>query len=93
MERGTRGEYEAVRERWAALERRRARTTRLLVGFTLLGVGALTLAAAFVSEACGGGSGYAWSCTTVTPPFAEVGLLLVGVFLSGVGAWLCLSGR
>jgi hypothetical protein len=88
---GTVCEHDAVRERWAAIERRRRRTTRLLVGFVLCGTGLLCLGTAAVREACSGGGGYPWTCTAVVSAPAATALTVVGLLAAVGGVGLCVT--
>ena len=98
MARGTDSEYEALRERWAAMERERAMTDRFVYGLALLGVGGLLLLLSVPAEACVHGGGVAGAvCTAVSSPaVVEAGLVVVGVASLLGGSWLCwraLAGR
>ncbi|PSQ09553.1 hypothetical protein BRC93_12515 [Halobacteriales archaeon QS_5_70_15] len=69
VERVTDREREAVRERWAELERRRAVADRLVAGIVLLGVGTLLVLPSVPGEACVHGGGVAGAaCTAVGGP-------------------------
>lgn len=90
MERGTDWEREAVRDRWTAMERRRARATRLLSGLTLAAGGGVFLLVAAATEVCyarmGGGI---VDCAPVTPEPRALVFLLLGVVALAVGTWNC----
>jgi len=93
MEHGTDEERAAVRERWAAMERQRALTDRLVYGAALLGVGALLLVLQVPTRACvHGGSVAGAACTAVESPTpVETALAVLGAVALAVGAWLCWS--
>jgi hypothetical protein len=91
MEHGTDEEAEALRERWAAMERERALTDRLVYGAALSGVGVLLLLLSVPTVACVHGGGVAGAaCTTVeTPAVVDAALVVVGVVALVGGTWLC----
>ena len=90
MERGTERERTAVRERWTAMERRRARATRLLAGLVLVGTGATLLLLAVAREACfTTARGGIIDCTPLTGPPFGLGLLLLGAVALGFGFAKC----
>jgi hypothetical protein len=91
VERGTDRELEAVRERWAAMERERALADRLVYGAALLGAGALLLVLSVPAEACVHGGGVAGAvCTAIEGPAAvERALVVAGAAALVAGSWLC----
>jgi hypothetical protein len=93
MERGTDRETEALRERWAELDRERALADRLVYGAALVGVGVLLLLLSLPGEACIHGGGVAGSaCSAVeAPPAVEAVLVVLGAVSLIAGAWLCWS--
>lgn len=91
MERGTEREREAVRERWAALERQQASATRLLGGLTLVSGGVAVLLLAAVTDVCDTApEGAVVGCTSVVRSPIAVALALVGVAAFAAGARACL---
>ena len=91
MERGTDREREALRERWAAMERDRELADRLVYGMALLGTGVLLLVLSVPSEACIHGDGVAGAvCTGVSGPAGvEAALVVLGAASLTGGSWLC----
>ena len=91
MERGTDREREALRERWAAMERDRELADRLVYGMALLGTGVLLLVLSVPAEACVHGDGVAGAvCTEVSGPAGvEAALVVLGVASLTGGSWLC----
>lgn len=93
MERGTPGERAAVRERWAAIERRRRLATRLVASVFLLtgGVVALLVAGASGRQICLVGRGLPGvACDGIVPPTVAAPLVVLGAVAVGVGLWGCL---
>jgi hypothetical protein len=89
MERGTDWERDAVRERWAELERRRREARRLLGGAVLvLGGLALTLWS-LPSTACVDQGPVVHGCTDVLPLITRGVLLVGGPVATAVGLWRC----
>lgn len=98
MERGTNGEWQAVKERWRELERERDRLQRdrlqrrasRLVGGAFLVLAGLTFLLLFLAEeACVHAGAFPHGCMPVVPRTVELGLfLLVPVTVAG-GLWLC----
>ncbi|PSQ47548.1 hypothetical protein BRD15_06985 [Halobacteriales archaeon SW_6_65_15] len=90
MEWGTDWEREAVRERWAAMERKRALLTRLLGGLILTGGGTILLLLGMAEDVCfttaGGG---VIECTQLTRPPVGLLLVLLGAVALGGGLWRC----
>lgn len=91
MERGADWEHEAVRERWAALERQRALTTRFLAGLWLGLLAVLLLLLATASEACVGDGGVPPTCVSIVAAPIDVLLVPLGSLALAGGAWLCWS--
>ncbi|WP_435177564.1 hypothetical protein [Halorussus sp. AFM4] len=90
MERGTERERTAVRERWTAMERRRARASRLLAGLVLLGTGVILVLLAVARETCfTTARGGIVDCTPLAGPPFGLGLLLLGVVALGFGLAKC----
>ena len=90
MERGTERERTAVRERWTAMERRRARASRLLAGLVLVGTGAILVLLAVARETCfTTARGGIIDCTPLTGPPFGLGLLLAGTVALGLGLVKC----
>lgn len=92
MERGTEWEREAIRERWEAMERKQALTTRLLWGLTLAGGGFILLLLALSRDVCrytiGGGK---IRCTQVAQWPHELIFGPVGGIGLAIGIWICLT--
>lgn len=88
MERGTEWEHEAVRRRWATLERQRRLATRLVVGVTSLFLGVTILLVTIPSEACIGDGGVPPRCFAVGTATADVWLVLPGGIALAAGIWL-----
>lgn len=90
MERGTDREWTAVRERWAALERRRASVTRLLGGFSLVSGGVVLLLLAAAQEVCfTTAEGGVIDCAPAMGLPLATALALFGVAAVGCGLWTC----
>ena len=92
MERGTEGERRAVRERWAAMERKRASATRLLGGLTLVGVGLTLVVLAAANDVCfvtarGGITG----CEPMGRPALGILFAILGTLALVGGLWNCWS--
>jgi len=90
MERGTEWEQQAVRERWTAMERKRATVTRLLSGLMAIGGAIVLLLLAAATEVCfttvrGGIVG----CTPVTQSVVAILMGLLGVVTLSAGVWAC----
>lgn len=78
MERGTEWEYEAVRRRWADLERQHRLATRLGAGLTSVYLGALLLLLSMPAEACIGDGGVPPRCFAVGTATADIWFVLTG---------------
>ncbi|WP_158055436.1 hypothetical protein [Halorussus halophilus] len=90
MERGTEWERSAVRERWAAMERKQALATRLLGGLCLVGAGVVLLLLGVAREVCFvTARGGVIDCTPMTRPFVSGLLVLLGVVVLSWGFWNC----
>ena len=91
MEGGTDREREALRERWAAMERERALADRLVYGMALLGTGILLLLLSVPARICDRGDGVAGTiCTAVEgQAVVEATVVVLGVATVVVGSWLC----
>lgn len=91
MERGEDWEYEAVRNRWTAIERQERVTKRLVAAFGLGLVAVVLFLIAMSSEACIHGLGTQNTCQPVTSgPVFDV-LVIASVGAVGAGVWLCRS--
>lgn len=90
MERGTDWERQAVRERWAAMERREALVTRLLGGLSLIAGSVILLLLAVSRGVCftfaGGGT---IRCSPTTQPPVALVFGLLGVLALSGGVWAC----
>jgi hypothetical protein len=92
MERGTDRERDAVRERWAELERRRRAATGLRGGAVLV-LGGLALALwSLPSSACVEQGPLVHGCTDVLPLVTKAVLLVGGPVATAAGLWLCYRG-
>lgn len=92
MERGTEREREAVRERWAAIERHRTATTRLLEGLVAVLGGMVLSLWALTPELCSFTVGGASTrCTPVYPQPTATALGLLGVLVVAFGVYRCLT--
>jgi len=89
MERGTDREREAVRQRWAAMERREQAATRLIEGTVLTLTGVVLLLLAAVPRACAGDGGFTPECVAVVSPSAALALGLLGPLAVAAGLWRC----
>jgi len=89
MERGTDWEREAVREQWAAMERREQAATRLIEGTVLTLAGVVLLLVAAVPRACSGDGGFTPECMAVVSPEAALALALLGPLALAAGLWRC----
>jgi hypothetical protein len=88
MKRGTEREEQALREAWAAREKRQRRTNTLLLGTTLVGTGFMLIAFAFVVplEFCVHSAGYAGArCTTQDLGSPSVLILLIAGSIMTIG--------
>lgn len=91
MERGEDWEYEAVRARWTAIERRRRVTRRLVAAFFAGLVAVVLLLLAVPQEACMYGPGLPNTCNPATAGAVEGGLVIAALGALAVGLWLCRS--
>lgn len=91
MERGEDWEYAAVRNRWAAIERQRQVTRRLLAAFCLGLVAVVLFMFAVTPAACTYGRGVSNACSSVTTGPVFDALVVASVAALGVGLWLCRS--
>lgn len=91
MERGEDWEYEAVRARWTAIERRRRVTRRLVAAFSLGLLALVLLLLAVPQQACMYGRGLSNECSPVTAGAVEGGLVVAALVALAGGLWLCRS--
>ncbi|WP_276273687.1 hypothetical protein [Haloarcula litorea] len=90
MERGTERERTAVRDRWAAMERRRARTTALLGGLSLAGAGTVVLALVAAGGVCETTlRGHVLGCSPLAAERSAVLLAVLGGLSLGIGLARC----
>lgn len=89
MERGADWEREAVRERWAELERQRHAANRLLLGGLGIFAGVILLGLAVSSRACSfTPGGAALRCHVGVSAVQSMLLAPLGVVALGSGLWL-----
>jgi hypothetical protein len=89
MERGTERERDAVRERWAELERRRRAAKRLRSGAVLVLGGLVVALWSLPSTACLEQGPWVHGCTDLLPRATRGVLLVGGSMATAAGLWLC----
>lgn len=90
MERGTERERTAVRDRWAAMERRRTRTTALLAGLSLAGAGTVVLALVAAGGVCETTlRGHVLGCSPLAAGHGVALLAALGGLALGLGLARC----
>lgn len=91
MERGTEWEYEAVRDKWAAMEHQQRMVERLLAGGSLGLFGIVLLMLAAATKTCIGDNGIVPRCAPVTTGPIDLVFGLAGVITLVCGLSLCWS--
>lgn len=89
MERGTEREREAVRERWAELERQRRAADHLAGGAALVLAGLVLTLWSLPANACLEQGPWVQGCTAIVPAVTRLALLVGGPIAIVAGLWVC----